>query len=262
MVGPFCFLDHMGPVLASDSGELDVLAHPHIGLATLTYLFSGSLLHRDSLGTEKIINPGDVNLMVAGKGIVHSERVLNPNQNESRKAQYLQGLQSWIALPKEFEDCEPTFQHFPVADLPRFQWKSLEVHLLLGEFAGQKSPATFPWKSLYCYFQAEADSQLIFTAGEEEQALYLVSGKIDIDGQQFSDPILVYFKKGEVLSIQFLAPCQFMLLGGDKLPEERFMFWNFVSTSTLKIESAKREWIDQRFPKVPGETEFVPLPPK
>lgn len=257
MVGPFCFLDHMGPVLANKSGELDVLAHPHIGLATLTYLFSGSLLHRDSLGTEKIIESGDVNLMVAGKGIVHSERVLSAAQVE---AQYLHGLQSWIALPKELEDCEPTFQHFPVKDLPRFQWKSLKVHLLLGEFEGQKSPVTFPWKSLYCNLQAEAGSQITFTGTEEEQAFYLVSGKVDIDSQQFSEPILIYFKKGEVLKIHFLASCHLMLLGGDKLPEERFMFWNFVSTSPHKLEAAKIAWIEQRFPKVPGETEFVPLP--
>jgi redox-sensitive bicupin YhaK (pirin superfamily) len=260
MVGPFCFLDHMGPVIVDDSGNQDVLSHPHIGLATLTYLFSGSLFHRDSLGSEQVIEPGDVNLMIAGSGIAHSEKVVKQRKEIQVDTSELHGLQSWIALPKGEEDCEPSFHHYSQDNLPQFDWNRLKARLIMGEFAGKTSPVSFPWRSLYCHFVGESGTDFSLQAAEEQQALYFVNGGVEVNGQSFDDSILIYFEKDEVLRIRIFTSGHIVLFGGQRLPEGRFIDWNFVSSDKEKILAAKQKWKSQTFPKVPGEAGFVPLP--
>jgi len=254
-LGPFCFLDHMGPMTIPEDQSGDVLSHPHIGLETVTYLFSGQLHHRDSLGHRQIIKPGDVNWMTAGHGIAHSER----NIFESANIQ-LHGLQAWVALPKQHEDCDPAFTHYPNSILPKFSIDQTEIHLITGEFLNYMSPVKTYFQTLYVHLNMSPNSQFIFLNKYEELGFYLVDGSVEIDNELFDKPTLIVFKPNQEIKIKSIRKVMGVLIGGEKLPEPRFMFWNFVSTDKDKIEQAKIDWKSGQFPKVIDETDIIPLP--
>lgn len=260
MVGPFIFLDHMGPItLKADvnNKDGDVPPHPHIGLETVTYLFEGSLMHRDSLGTELEIKPGDVNWMTAGSGIVHSERIPNTIRESGGM---LNGLQSWIALPVEDEDCAPSFVHYDKNELPEFLKNNVNVKLIAGSMFGKTSPVKTHSKLFYFETHYREDALLNFDPGAQECAMYLIRGKVTIDQQNFDEPCMVVFKPGTRITVQGSKDTHAVFLGGDAFIEPRHIWWNFVSSSKEKIEQAKTKWEAQTFGNVPNETTFIPLP--
>jgi redox-sensitive bicupin YhaK (pirin superfamily) len=255
LVGPFIFWDHMGPVVLQGDNSMKVRAHPHIGLATITYLFSGSILHRDSLGNEQYIRPGEVNWMTAGKGIAHSERA---NFEEPTT---LEGIQLWVALPREHEEVDPSFVHHKEKDLPLLESGPASLRLIAGSALGHQSPV--PVYSDLFYFAGEfkKSGSLTFNLGENQEAgLYVIEGTIDCEGQTFERYNLITFKKGSELSFSASEGARFMLFGGDVFPEGRTIWWNFVSSNPERIEKAKDDWSSDRFGKVINETEFIPLP--
>jgi len=258
MVGPFSFIDHMGPALLSDHENLDVPPHPHIGLSTLTYLFEGSMMHRDSLGTEIEIKPGQVNWMTAGKGIVHSERT--PEYlRQSEKS--LHGLQIWVALPKDLEQMEPEFYHADADDLPSWNTDGVQYKLIAGEAFGKKSP--IPVYSPLYFLELKSEEEKTVKIGEYlfgESGIYILDGAIENDGNIFSPKQLLVAKDSSLCEFTMKANTTIYIFGGDAFPEERFIYWNFVTTSKELIEEAKNKWVNQEFEKVPGETDFVPLP--
>lgn len=258
MVGPFSFIDHMGPALLSDHENLDVPPHPHIGLSTLTYLFEGSMMHRDSLGTEIEIKPGQVNWMTAGKGIVHSERT--PEYlRQSEKS--LHGLQIWVALPKDLEQMEPEFYHADADDLPSWNTDGVQFKLIAGEAFGKKSP--IPVYSPLYFLELKSEEEKTVKIGEYlfgESGIYILDGAIENDGNIFSPKQLLVAKDSSLCEFTMKANTTIYIFGGDAFLEERFIYWNFVATSKELIEEAKTKWTNQEFDKVPGETDFVPLP--
>jgi redox-sensitive bicupin YhaK (pirin superfamily) len=256
MIGPFVFWDHMGPVVLQGDKKMKVRAHPHIGLSTITYLFSGEIVHRDSLMNEQVIRPGEVNWMTAGSGIVHSERA--ESQGEPM---LLEGLQVWIALPKEAEEVSPSFVHYKEADLPLISEESLRLRLVAGEWGEHKSP--LPVYSPMFYLSGWAKKGKYYTkplAENQEAALYVVNGSVKVEGQTYDQYSMVVFNKGTKLEFTADEELEFMILGGDSLPETRHIWWNFVSSDKEKIEAAKIKWKEQRFPPVINETEHIPLP--
>jgi redox-sensitive bicupin YhaK (pirin superfamily) len=257
MVGPFIFFDQMGPMTAAPEQNVDVRPHPHIGLATVTWLFEGEMIHRDSLGVVQPIAPGDVNWMTAGRGIVHSERG-DPAMRKSARRMY--GIQSWVALPKSHEDDEPAFSHHAAASLPKIRMPGVDLRLIAGDAFGEKSPA--PALSHMFYLAAELETGAVLTLPPEhqERGVYLVQGSVVVAGVALPEKNLAYLPEGEPVEIQATAPSRVMLLGGDKMDGPRFISWNFVASSKNRIEAAKQRWRDQRFAAVPGETEFIPLP--
>ena len=258
MVGPFSFIDHMGPALLSDHENLDVPPHPHIGLSTLTYLFEGSMMHRDSLGTEIEIKPGQVNWMTAGKGIVHSERT--PEYlRQSEKS--LHGLQIWVALPKDLEQMEPEFYHADADDLPSWNTDGVQYKLIAGEAFGKKSP--IPVYSPLYFLELKSEEEKTVKIGEYlfgESGIYILEGAIENDDNTFEPKQLLVAKDSSLCEFTMKANTTIYIFGGDAFPEERFIYWNFVATSKELIEEAKNKWVNQEFEKVPGETDFVPLP--
>jgi redox-sensitive bicupin YhaK (pirin superfamily) len=256
-VGPFVFLDHMGPIDIRPGDGGDVAPHPHIGLSTVTYLFEGELLHRDSLGSLQPIVPGDLNWMTAGKGIVHSERM--PTEVRIRGGR-MHGMQAWVALPVENEDDEPTFEHYNANTLPRFEVDGVKYSLIAGSAFGHVSPVRTHSPLFYVAADAPAGKRIRFDPGQMEAAVYVVAGQVTSEGQTQNGPGMLVFDPGEPFEIQALTDAKVMLLGGSPLEGPRHIFWNFVSSSREKIEQAKLLWHEQKFPKVPGETEFVPLP--
>ncbi len=256
MVGPFIFWDHMGPATLSGKDEMKVRAHPHIGLATITYLFSGEILHRDCLGNELTIKPGEVNWMTVGKGITHSERSFPKNPPE-----VLEGIQLWVALPKEHEDVDPNFTHLKKDQIPVIKKEGLVMNLIAGEFKEQKSPVPVYSDLFYLNGKMNAGIQYSFkTETKHEAAVYVTQGVLEIEGQKFDRYSLVIFKQGALVSFKADSDAEFMLFGGEVFPEKRHIFWNFVSSSKEKIEQAKKDWAEGKFASVPNETEFIPLP--
>lgn len=257
LVGPFIFWDHMGPAHFEGEQEMKVRSHPHIGLATLTYLFEGAILHRDSLGNEQYIKPGEVNWMTAGSGITHSERA-HPLDG---KPFDLEGIQLWIALPKESEEIEARFDHFKETELPMFEDQGFSLRLIAGEAHGLKSPVPVYSKLFYMNGKGSAGSEYFqdFSA-EVEGAVYVVKGEIEVEGQTFGSKELVIFEKGSSLSFKNKTDVEVMLFGGKVFPEKRYIYWNFVSSSKERLEQAKRDWKEGRFPKTINEREFIPLP--
>lgn len=256
MVGPFIFIDHMGPASLEHDEPLAIGAHPHIGLSTLTYLLEGSILHKDSLGTEQIITPGAVNWMTAGSGIAHSEH------STENATGMLHGIQIWVALPKELEEMEPTFHHTPANLLPKWNIGSAELTLIAGTFGEHTSPVPVHSK-LYCVeIKASSTAQEInitdYLFGE--CAIYILAGDISLDGTKFSDKQLLVSEHPNICSIQLHAGAHIFLFGGIPFEEERFIYWNFVATSQERIERAKEDWKNKRFKAVPNETEWIPLP--
>lgn len=254
-VGPFIFFDHMGPVVRRPVDNFDVRPHPHIGLATVTYLFEGAMQHHDSLGFDQRIEPGAVNWMTAGSGIAHSER----GPRDLATVDYtVHGLQLWAALPVEQEECEPSFAHTPAADIPELRGELFTARVLIGSAFGLTSPVVTFSKTLYIDFEASPGAQVELPVSAVETAVYCVSGKLVIDGEELA-PQQMAILTDAAAQISAPAGARFVVIGGEPLGY-RHMWWNFVSTSKERIEQAKQDWREQRFAKVPGETEFIPLP--
>lgn len=257
-VGPFTFIDHMGPAFLKDYQNLDVPPHPHIGLSTLTYLFEGSIMHRDSLGTEVEIQPGAVNWMTAGSGITHSERTPEYLRSSDKT---LHGLQIWVALPKELEEMEPNFVHVEKEDIPHWEEQGLSFKLIAGEAFGRKSPV--PVYSPLYFLEIKSTIAQKVSIGQHlfgESALYILEGSITDGTHHFEPKQILIAKDSTLCEFEMAENTTVYIFGGEAFPEERFIFWNFVSSSKDRIEKAKKDWENQDFPKVPGETEFVPLP--
>ena len=257
MVGPFIFFDQFGPATFRPGEAFDVRPHPHIGLSTVTYLYDGEIVHRDSLGYAETIKPGAVNLMTAGRGIVHSER----SGLEARRTGFsLLGLQAWVALPKEVEEQAASFSHYDDAAMPTFIGEGKTVRLLIGSAYGLTAPVRADWDTLYADVVLEAGARLPVDAETEERAIYVVSGEIDIAGDRFSTGALLVLRPGDALTVTATTPARFALLGGATMDGPRHIWWNFVSSSQERIEQAKADWAQGRFDTVPGEHEFIPLP--
>lgn len=257
LLGPFIFFDHMGPAVLPPGSGVDVRPHPHIGLATVTYLFDGSLMHRDSIGSTQKIVPGDVNWMTAGRGIVHSERT--PDEDRPER-QLMHGIQTWVALPLEYEDVEPAFAHHGAATLPEFERDRVKVRVIAGNAFGHSSPVVTFSPTLYVAADFAAASALVVEPEHEERGVYLVEGDLAIDGESLAMTTMAVLEPGSTVTLTSSNGARVMLLGGAHLPGERFIDWNFVASSRQKIESAKAAWTAQAFGKVPGETEWIPLP--
>lgn len=256
-VGSFVFLDHMGPVVMPPGQGMDVKPHPHIGLATVTYLYDGAIMHRDSLGSELEIHPGDVNLMTAGKGITHSERSGEVSRQSEER---INGLQMWVALPKEQETVAPSFLHVPKSDLPEISGPGWSGRLVAGSLHGQTSPVTTLGRYFFVDIRAEADTEIVLDPDYEEAALYIAEGSVEVSGQTADAGELLVFGPGDRVKIRAQEKTVFAVLGGDALPEPRHMYWNFVATDQSAIDRAKEDWRNQRFDKVPGDDEYTPLP--
>lgn len=258
MVGPFAFIDHMGPSCMSEYENLDVPPHPHIGLSTLTYLFEGSIMHRDSLGTEMEIKPGQINWMTSGKGIVHSERTPEYLRSSDKM---LHGLQIWVALPKELEEMEPSFFHVPENQIPEWEIDNIAYKLIAGEILGQKSPV--PVYSPLYLLELKSTTPQTVTIGEHlygESALYILEGSIESEENVFGPKQILIAKDSKLCTFEMAANTTIYIFGGEAFPEKRIIYWNFVASTKELIEQAKEKWLAQTFDKVPGETEFVPLP--
>ncbi|MBB5047709.1 hypothetical protein HNR60_002466 [Rhodopseudomonas rhenobacensis] len=257
MVGPFIFFDHFGPVQFIAGKGMDVRPHPHIGLATVTYLFDGRIRHRDSEGNVQDIEPGAMNLMTAGRGIAHSERTPDAPR---RDGQNMLGLQSWIALPQGAEEIAPSFQHYAAASLPTYSDRGISARLIAGRGFGLQSPVAMvsPW--FYAEVSVEAGISVPLDPDHEERAIYLVEGAVEIARERFEAPRLLVFRPGDRITVRATLPTRMMFLGGDALEGPRYIWWNFVSSSKERIEQAKQDWKSGRFAAVPNETEFIPLP--
>ncbi len=258
LVGPFIFFDRMGPAILRAGQALDVRPHPHIGLSTVTYLFDGTIRHRDSLGTEMVIKPGDVNLMTAGRGIVHSERT----PQESRGAPMsVSGLQTWLALPDGKEEIAPAFRNTEAAALPEIEDGGLKARVVMGSFHGAVSPVLQHHETLYVDVRLEPGAVLAVPAETEERAIYVLSGTVTIAGDTFADNTLLILRPGDRIDVTSAAGAHVMLFGGASLGAKRHIWWNFVSSSRERIEQAKQEWKTGKFDIVPGDSEeFIPLP--
>lgn len=257
MVGPFIFFDQMGPVTVAAEQNVDVRPHPHIGLATVTWLFEGEMIHRDSLGVMQPIAPGDVNWMTSGRGIVHSER---GDPALRKNARPMHGIQSWVALPKAHEDAEPAFSHHPAASLPRIRMPGVEMRLIAGDAYGEKSPAPTFSGMFYLAAEMDAGAVLALPPEHEERGIYLVQGEVLVSGTPLPEKSLAFIASSEILEIKAKTQSRVMLLGGEKMDGPRHIWWNFVASSKEKLEDAKQRWREQTFAPIPGETEFIPLP--
>jgi redox-sensitive bicupin YhaK (pirin superfamily) len=261
MVGPFIFLDQMGPEVLSEERSLEVAPHPHIGLATVTYLFEGEVLHRDSLGVVQPIRPGDVNWMTAGRGIAHSERT--PDELRAR-ARRMFGLQSWVALPVRDEESDPAFAHHDAGALPIIEGEGKRVRLVAGSLYGERSPVSTLSELFYADALLEPGARIEMPLDHEERAAYVVEGTAEVEGEEgtYADGQLLVFRPGAAATLRATngAPLRVMLLGGAAMDGPRHIWWNFVSSSRERIEQAKADWQAGRFAVVPGETELIPLP--
>jgi len=259
MVGPFIFFDQMGPAQFLAGHGLDVRPHPHIGLATVTYLFDGSVMHRDSEGNALEITPGAMNLMTAGRGIAHSERT---PANARNGGDGLFGIQSWIALPEEHEEIEPSFQHFDAADLPVVDVEGLWARVVAGSVFGERSRVGMFSEWFYTEVVLEAGRTAPLDPEYEERAIYVVEGEVGIANENFEAPRLLIFRPGDRITVRAKKHARLMFLGGSALAGPRYIWWNFVSSRRERIEQAKEDWKSGRFAPVPNETEFIPLPEK
>jgi redox-sensitive bicupin YhaK (pirin superfamily) len=256
-VGPFVFVDHMGPAVFEPGRGVDVRPHPHIGLATVTFLWAGTINHRDSLGHVQDINPGDVNWMTAGRGIVHSERT----PQALREGEHpLHGMQTWVALPKADEEVAPAFHHHPAATLPELRREGAWLRIVAGRGYGEEAPVRVFADTLYVAIDLDADAELALDDSHRERALYLLDGEAQLDGADIPVRHLVLLDPGTRPRLRARTPLKAMLLGGEPLDGPRTVWWNFVSSSKNRIEQAKRDWAEGRFGGVAGDDEFIPLP--
>ena len=257
LVGPFIFFDHMGPSRFPPGQGLDVRPHPHIGLATVTYLFDGEIMHRDSLGCVQPIRPGAVNWMTAGRGIVHSERT---GPEERAREARLHGIQSWVALPRAEEEAEPAFHHHPAETLPEIARDGVTLRLIAGAAYGASSPVVVLSDMFYLDAALSEGAELRLPEGYAERAAYVVEGAVRVAGESFEAGRMMVFQPGAEAAVSAAAAARVMLLGGAAMDGQRHIWWNFVSSSPERIEQAKADWKAGRFPQVPDETEFIPLP--
>ena len=256
-VGPFVFFDQMGPAELAPGSGIDVRPHPHIGLATVTYLFEGTIVHRDSLGSVQAIEAGAVNWMTAGRGIVHSER----SDNELRKRrQKLSGIQIWVALPKKHEEIEPDFTHYAAGSLPQIDGEGKTVRVIAGSLFGKASPVKTLSQLFYADAALASGASLVLNNDYDERGIYLLEGDVDIHGQRFAPGRLLVFSSGDEITIKAISAARLVLFGGEPLDSPRHLWWNFVSSSPERIEQAKSDWKSGRFAPVPDESEFIPLP--
>ncbi|WP_197329681.1 pirin family protein [Ralstonia syzygii] len=256
-VGPFIFFDHMGPVDFAPGEGIDVRPHPHIGLATVTYLFDGSMVHRDSLGSVQTIVPGDVNWMTAGNGIVHSERT--PPEVRERGAR-LHGIQTWVALPRGQEKVDPSFAHHAADTLPTLECPGVRGIVIAGDAFGLTSPVRVSARTLYVALELAAGASLVVPPEHEDRGVYLVDGAVTIDGETLDPHHLAVLEPGGEITLTAQASSRVLLLGGAPTDGRRHIYWNFVASDRADIEDAKQRWQDDRFAHVPGETERIPLP--
>ncbi|WP_133647604.1 pirin family protein [Paraburkholderia flava] len=257
LIGPFIFFDHMGPATLAPGVGLDVRPHPHIGLATVTYLFAGAIMHRDSLGSEQKIVPGDVNWMTAGRGIVHSERT-PPEERAAGVAMH--GIQTWVALPLADEETEPSFEHYAGNTLPEIERNGVTLRVIAGDAFDLESPVRTFSRTLYVAAHFTAGGAFALGPEHDERGVYLVEGDLEIDGTPLEAGQMAVLTPGETVTLASRQGATAMVLGGEKLEGERFIEWNFVASSREKIERAKAAWTNQQMGKVPGETEWIPLP--
>jgi redox-sensitive bicupin YhaK (pirin superfamily) len=256
-VGPFVFFDQFGPFQLMQGRSLEVRPHPHIGLATVTYLFAGRIMHRDSLGTVQPIQPGEVNWMTAGRGIVHSERTSDAGNPPGAE---LFGLQTWVALPKSHEETAPAFAHHESTELPEMEGDGVQSRIILGSILGRRSPVVTCGDPVYVDCRLDAGRQVDLPAEIEERAVAVVSGELQVSQQRFVAGTLAVFRPKAEVVLHANVPTQFMLIGGPKLDGPRIVWWNFVASEADRIESAKADWRAGRFAIVPGDDEFIPLP--
>ncbi len=260
MVGPFIFFDHFGPAEFHAGNGLDVRPHPHIGLATVTYLFDGEIMHRDSLGTAVAIRPGEVNWMTAGRGIVHSERTRPERRVDGEP---IHGLQMWVALPAAKEEMDARFAHHATAEFPVINDNGKNVRVVVGSLYGASSPVPTVHETIFGDVHLKAGATLPLDADHEERAVYIIDGVLDIAGDKFEAGRLLVFRPGDTVSITAATDTHFVIVGGAPMDGPRHIWWNFVSSRKERIEQAKAEWKAGHFGKVPGdEIEFIPLPEK
>jgi redox-sensitive bicupin YhaK (pirin superfamily) len=257
MVGPFVFFDQFGPTILRAGTGLDVRPHPHIGLATVTYLLEGEIMHRDSLGSRQAIRPGAVNWMTAGRGIAHSERT-PPEVRQQDSGMF--GVQLWVALPKAHEETAPAFHHHDAAALPEIEGEGVRLRVIAGSFGETRSPVATFTSTRCADAEIAAGAILALPAEHEERSAYVLSGAVEIGGQRFEPGRLLVFRAGREVAIRALLPTRLILLGGETMDGPRHVWWNFVSSSRERIEQAKADWKAGRFGQVIGETEFIPLP--
>ncbi len=258
MIGPFIFFDQFGPAEFLLGQGMDVRPHPHIGLSTVSYLFDGEIYHRDSLGSALPIRPGEVNLMTAGRGIVHSERTAPELRNAPRK---LFGIQTWLALPQSHEEGDPGFHHASAEELPTIRGEGKRVRLIMGSLYGESSPVAFPHDTFYAEAVLAPGAILPLDADYTERAIYIVSGEIDIAGDVFGPGRLLVLRPGDRISVLAQSNARLMLLGGEPMDGPRHIWWNFVHSSKERIDQAREDWKRGRFAAVPGDAEeFIPLP--
>jgi redox-sensitive bicupin YhaK (pirin superfamily) len=258
-VGPFIFFDHFGPIDVAPDADHDVRPHPHIGLATVTYLFEGAMDHRDSLGTVQRIEPGAINLMTAGKGIVHSERTPKDLVGTPHRTH---GLQLWAALPKKDEENEPCFEHTPASAIPTFQVDGASVRVLMGTAFGKTSPVKTYSQTLYLDVALQTGQEIGLAGLPQEAAIYPISGELEIDGTPLALHTMALLDTRSAQRVLARSGAQFVVIGGEPLDGHRFMLWNFVSSSKERLQQAADDWEALKFPPVPGDDERIPLPKK
>jgi redox-sensitive bicupin YhaK (pirin superfamily) len=256
-VGPFIFFDHFGPVALPAHADTDVRPHPHIGLATVSYLFEGELLHRDSLGTEQAISPGAVNWMTAGRGIVHSERTPASLRQADRR---LHGLQLWVALPEAQEECEPAFQHVAASAIPQIQVGDAAIRLLVGSVFGEVSPVNAALPTIYLDIELPAGGRLALPPLAQELAIYSLLSALEVNGQPIPPQQLALLDPSAENEIRADAGLRLVVVGGDRLASPRHMWWNFASTDPARIEAAAARWEANEFPPINGDNERIPMP--
>jgi hypothetical protein len=260
MVGPFIFFDHFGPMEFRSGAGLDVRPHPHIGLATVTYLFDGEIMHRDTLGTSVPIRPGEINWMTAGRGIAHSERT---GDDRRAKGDRLHGLQMWVALPAAKEEMETAFAHYDGSDFPEIAGDGMTVRVIVGSLFGKQAPVAATSDTIFAEARLTTGARLPLDADHEERAVYVVDGEIEIMGDRFGPGRLLVFKPGDRITISAVSDAHFVVAGGAAMDGPRHIWWNFVSSRQERIEQAKADWKAGRFGVVPGDAEeFIPLPEK
>jgi redox-sensitive bicupin YhaK (pirin superfamily) len=258
MVGPFIFVDQFGPAQLSPGSAMDVRPHPHINLSTVTYLFEGAIGHRDSLGTNKVIEPGAINLMTAGRGIVHSERT---PQEVRAVPSPLYGMQTWLALPDGREEIDPAFEHVPESGLPLIEGDGVSARVLMGSLWGKTAATTQHAATIYADLKLDAGASVPIEADADERAVLLVEGEADLDGQPLEMFALTILAPGQPMVLRASKASRLMLLGGEAFATPRHVFWNFVSSSHDRIQQAKEDWKAGNFPIVPGdEEEYIPIP--
>jgi redox-sensitive bicupin YhaK (pirin superfamily) len=258
MVGPFIFLDHIGPASMPAGQALDVRPHPHIGLSTLTYLFDGEIYHRDNLGNAIEITPGGVNWMTAGRGIAHSERT---SADERKIAHNLHGLQFWVALPKASEEVAPEFAHYDASAIPQLKLDGAELRIVAGDAYDLRSPVKVYSPLFFVEAHLKAGATLALPNTFADQSVYVIDGAVEADGARVDPRTMVVFNRSSKVSVKAISDSHIVLVGGEPFSEPRHIWWNFVSSSKDRIEQAKDDWRNERFARIPGDDqEFIPLP--